>query len=622
VAGISKLKVFLAGRVAVETDDGAVDESRFPGRQGRLVFAYLVVEQGRPVPRDQLAEALWGDAPPATWEKALAVLVSKLRALLAAHGLDGATALTGAFGCYRLDLPEGTWVDVVAAANAAAEAEQALAAGDLGAAHAAATLGASLARQPLLAGEDGDWVERKRRDLADVHVRTLDTLSDVSLRSGDPQEAVKWAQEALALEPFRETGYRRLMQAHAEAGNRAEALRVYDRCRRLLADELGAYPSPETEFVYRALLDEPTVPASEVGALPPPASRLVRTRRPRRRALIVVVVSLAVVAAAAAVALATRGGTVLARPDSLVEIDAASGKIDRAVHVGRNPGEIAVVGPWVFVTSENYGTLYRVARRSGAFTISGRYSAGFTLARQADALWVPSANDGVMRLVDARSLSRSPIAEIPIPRAGTLTTTPTTLTVATVGGGSIWVADLGDRAVSRWRLAGHRPPRLARRYPLQWSDWPVGAAFGAGAAWFPLGDPANAVLRIDAITGMATRIPVGKWPTQPAVGFGSIWVPMFADDTVWRLNPSTGMPQAIIKVGRGPWDVAAGHGSLWVADHCDGTVKRIDPSTDTVVHTVPTGFHPQWLAAAGGSVWVGLAATAQSGWPCGPDHSE
>src|SRR5436190_17180881 len=110
-------KIHLAGRVAVEGDGRFVDEAQFPGRQGRLLFAYLVTEQGRAVPRDELAEALWGETPPATADKALAVLVSKLRGLLAHEGVDGAQALTGAFGCYRLELPEGTWVDVVAAAE-------------------------------------------------------------------------------------------------------------------------------------------------------------------------------------------------------------------------------------------------------------------------------------------------------------------------------------------------------------------------------------------------------------------------------------------------------------------------------------------------------------------------
>ena len=163
--------------------------------------------------------------------------------------------MTGAFGCYRLELPEGTWVDVIVAANAVQEAEEALAAGDLDEAKAAATLAASLVRQPFLAGEDGPWVDEKRREFADVRSRALSVLADASLRSGDAREEAMWAEQMIVLEPFRETGYRRLMEAHVAAGNRAEALRVYERCRRLLADELGAYPSPETESIYRELLE-------------------------------------------------------------------------------------------------------------------------------------------------------------------------------------------------------------------------------------------------------------------------------------------------------------------------------------------------------------------------------
>ena len=76
------LKVFLAGRVAVESDGVVIDDARFPGRQGRLLFAYLAAEQGRPVPKDELAEAIWGEAPPPSWDKALTGVVSKVRALL------------------------------------------------------------------------------------------------------------------------------------------------------------------------------------------------------------------------------------------------------------------------------------------------------------------------------------------------------------------------------------------------------------------------------------------------------------------------------------------------------------------------------------------------------------
>ena len=165
--------MFLAGRVAVESGGVVVDDARLAGRQGRLFLAYLVVERGRPVPRDELAEALWAETPPATWEKALTVIASKLRGALTDAGVDGAAALTSAFGCYSLDLPEGSWVDVTAASDAAETAERALAAGDLEAARTGAAEALTLLRQPFLPGEDGAWVEAKRRELADVEGRAL-----------------------------------------------------------------------------------------------------------------------------------------------------------------------------------------------------------------------------------------------------------------------------------------------------------------------------------------------------------------------------------------------------------------------------------------------------------------
>jgi len=304
------LKVFLAGRIAVEAEGVVIDERRFPGRQGRLLFAYLVAEHGRPVPRDELADVLWGDAPPATWDKALSVLVSKLRGVLAEGGVDGASALTAAFGCYQLDLPKGTWVDVLAAESAAKEAEGFLEAGEPESATETAVLAESVTRIPFLPGDDGPWVEEKRRELAEVRVRALSALAEASLRTEKAADAVRWAELAVEAEPFRESGYRRLMEAQVATGNRGEALRVYERCRRLLAEELGAYPSPETESIYRNLLEAPpgggaaaTPDAiSAPGAAPPPTSS---RKRPVLTAA--ALVALLALAAAATAIVVTRG---------------------------------------------------------------------------------------------------------------------------------------------------------------------------------------------------------------------------------------------------------------------------------------------------------------------------
>jgi DNA-binding SARP family transcriptional activator len=74
--------------------------------------------------------------------------------------------------------------------------------------------------------------------------------------AGGPIEhdALRYANEALALDPYRETGYVRLMLLHLGRGNRAEAVRVYEQCRDILARDLGVRPLSETEAVYRELL--------------------------------------------------------------------------------------------------------------------------------------------------------------------------------------------------------------------------------------------------------------------------------------------------------------------------------------------------------------------------------
>ena len=89
------------------------------------------------------------------------------------------------------------------------DAEDALAAGDLEQARAAAGSAVSLARRPFLPGEDGTWVEEKRSELADLRECALGVLSDACLRSGAAREAAKWAEGLVALSPLRETGYRR-----------------------------------------------------------------------------------------------------------------------------------------------------------------------------------------------------------------------------------------------------------------------------------------------------------------------------------------------------------------------------------------------------------------------------
>jgi SARP family transcriptional regulator, regulator of embCAB operon len=248
------LRVYLTGEVQVELGERLLRESQLPGRQGRLAFAYLAVERERAVSQSELAELLWPEGVPTSWTIALSAIVSKLRSRLGAVGLSRSEVLVQAFGCYQLRLPEGSWVDVEAAAAALHQAEGSLLAGDPLAAYGPALIATVISRRPFLPGEDAPWAESRRRELADALVRGLECLSRASAANGEPALALAHAREVVRIEPYRESGYRLLMSLLRAHGERAEAVRVYEQCRSILAEELGVSPSSETADLHRQLL--------------------------------------------------------------------------------------------------------------------------------------------------------------------------------------------------------------------------------------------------------------------------------------------------------------------------------------------------------------------------------
>src|SRR5207244_7028112 len=98
------------------------------------------------------------------------------------------------------------------------------------------------------------WVERQRARLRDTRVRALSCRAEVAIANRDPALAVGDAELVIELEPYHEPAHVLLMRAHAAAGSHAEALRTYERLRTLMADELGASPSPASEAAYLQIL--------------------------------------------------------------------------------------------------------------------------------------------------------------------------------------------------------------------------------------------------------------------------------------------------------------------------------------------------------------------------------
>jgi DNA-binding SARP family transcriptional activator/tetratricopeptide (TPR) repeat protein len=231
-----------------------------PGRQGRLLFAYLVLNRDRDCGRGELIDLLWPERPPAAADTALSALLSKLRRALGEGALVGRSEV-------RLAPPGPVVVDVEEAAAASARAEAAIDAHDWIAAGANARAALATDLQTFLPDCDGLWVAEQRRELEAVRLRALEALAAAGLRQGGRElgAAEQAVRAAIAAAPFRESAHRLLMEIHEAAGNPAEALRAFEELRTLLRDELGTAPGAAALAVHERLLrGELPVPAPEV----------------------------------------------------------------------------------------------------------------------------------------------------------------------------------------------------------------------------------------------------------------------------------------------------------------------------------------------------------------------
>jgi DNA-binding SARP family transcriptional activator len=115
-----------------------------------------------------------------------------------------------------------------------------------------------------------DWVQDEREALRQTRLHGLESLAQVLSAAGCYADAIQTALVAIRLEPLRETAHRIVIEIHLAEGNWAEAHRQFQRCRRLLREELGIEPSDS----MRLLLDRWAQPAS----VPRPAGRVVAPR--------------------------------------------------------------------------------------------------------------------------------------------------------------------------------------------------------------------------------------------------------------------------------------------------------------------------------------------------------
>ncbi|MET3808125.1 putative ATPase/DNA-binding SARP family transcriptional activator [Nakamurella sp. UYEF19] len=269
------MRVDVLGAVAVSHDDRQVSGIALGGRRARVALVALALSE-HPIPAERLAMIIWSDEPPPTWQPALRGVIRALRTALTPIGLGDQLLITTVPAGYSLDAAAETDIRSATHDLDLAEHEQ-----DPARALQLATPAATLNGQDLLATEDGEWLRPHRETLDHLRSRAVEVIVRSAGAQNDHHRALAAARDLLESHPLDERAHRILIAALDHAGDRAGAVQAYERCRAMLAEQLGVDPSAETVAVYLKALRTDTLTTS--ARLPATSGAFVGRRAEQRQ---------------------------------------------------------------------------------------------------------------------------------------------------------------------------------------------------------------------------------------------------------------------------------------------------------------------------------------------------
>jgi len=241
------------GQFVLLKDDRPITFAGKAQRRPLDLMKALIAYGGQRVREEQLTEALWPRIDGDSAHRSFTTTLHRLRKLL---GEDRALLLQEG----RLTLnAEYVWVDVWAFEQISAEIDRLLKGPRDKVDDARITRLADrmlgLYTGPFLGGDtDEAWYISPRERLRNRFLRAMSDIAHYWQQTGEWERAVDYFQRSLEADHLAEGFYRHLMLCYRQLGRNAEAIEVYQRCRKTLSAVLSAEPSRETTALYESLL--------------------------------------------------------------------------------------------------------------------------------------------------------------------------------------------------------------------------------------------------------------------------------------------------------------------------------------------------------------------------------
>ena len=273
---MSTLRICLFGKFCVRRHEQLLDG--FDARKVQELFCYLLLHRDHSLPRETLASILWPETTTTQSKKNLRQALWQLQSALGSQ-IESAND--------RLLLVEPDWVKL----NSEADLRLDVAVFEQVYNLVQKTPGQELDRSTaellqetvqlyqgsLLEGWYQDWCLIERERLQSMYLAMLDKLMSYCEVQHDYETGLLYGMRIMCYDRARERTHRRMMRLYYLIGDRAEALRQYERCAAALEEELDISPSKNTIAIYRQIqadqLDEPAFTPVEVDTsheIPPP----------------------------------------------------------------------------------------------------------------------------------------------------------------------------------------------------------------------------------------------------------------------------------------------------------------------------------------------------------------
>jgi DNA-binding SARP family transcriptional activator len=241
------VKIYTLGRFEIFRNDEPLHFSGKEQKKPLELLKALISFGGRDVPEERLTDSLWPDADGDQARKSFETTLGRLRRLLGGEDVITCRARQLTINPHhcRVDslvlaalfdrIPQTPNEQVVPLCEKAVDL------------YKGAFLPCDIGMQ---------WAVTCRETLKNRLLRAIGTAGRHYEQTGEWEKGADYFSKGVETDTLAEEFYRRLMSCQRSLGNHADAVKTYNRCRRLLHAELGISPSPETTAVYSSIIQK------------------------------------------------------------------------------------------------------------------------------------------------------------------------------------------------------------------------------------------------------------------------------------------------------------------------------------------------------------------------------